>query len=311
MKRIFAHMMLATFAALLCLGLIGCENTPEKVSQTEITHTQIKTAESKYLDSLRQLIDSADKNYEGTIKEWYYSNSFSGITTQVHTGESADVLSRLIGSLKETEESVPAICDALWDDEIQDPPEEVEVGTSWYQIGDTLYRETRYRNPNGSNFLQSLAKVSSHYGEGVVLETTDEFWRMFNLISAFHPMAYYSGSYADGTLEITHAYPGEDDISVIIKDFELGTVTNDLSTTENNILTVEITAATDRELTLNLNCARSSDHIFDIQKQTVSLKAGEPQIVRIAYRATTWDYQLVLYTQNTHIVIYFSSTKTA
>lgn len=305
MKRGFVRVIATASAAILCLGLTACGDMPAETTAPEVTHTKIELKESKHLEPLRQLIDSADKSYEGTITAWSYNNSFSGIGTRTYTGESAELLARLIGSLKETEEIVPAICDAPWDGEMQDLPEEVEAGTHWYQIGDTIYRETHSLNPNGDNMLQTLAKVTSHYSEGVVLETADEFWRMFNLISSFHPMAYYTGSYADGTLTITHAYPGVDDITVTVKDLEFGT--KDLEVLRGNKITLEITAPTDREITIRINSRHSVDLLGSMDSQTVTLTAGKPRTVTLTFDGwDEWIYTVDISAQNTAISILFN-----
>ena len=284
MKRGFVRVIATASAAILCLGLTACGDMPAETTAPEVTHTKIELKESKHLEPLRQLIDSADKSYEGTITAWSYNNSFSGIGTRTYTGESAELLARLIGSLKETEEIVPAICDAPWD---------------------TIYRETHSLNPNGDNMLQTLAKVTSHYSEGVVLETADEFWRMFNLISSFHPMAYYTGSYADGTLTITHAYPGVDDITVTVKDLEFGT--KDLEVLRGNKITLEITAPTDREITIRINSRHSVDLLGSMDSQTVTLTAGKPRTVTLTFDGwDEWIYTVDISVQNTAISILFN-----
>ncbi len=308
MKR-YTPIALTVLLVLLCFGLIGCGNTAPStttdLTPPEVTHSKVEFEESEYLEPIRQLMDTADPTYQGTITEWNFRNNFSGISTKVHTGESADILARLIGSLKDTDQSVPAICDAPWDNESYFPPEEVEVGTHWYQIGDTLYRETYSRNPNGNNFIPSLARVTSHYGEGIVLETTDEFWRMFNLISTYHPWAYYGGSYADGTLKLIHTYPGEDDLTVTVKDLEMGT--KDLELKRGNKITLEITAPTDREVTFQIMSAHSDDLLATVESQSVALKANTPQTVTLTFNGwDEWGYILDISVENTWFEIRFN-----
>ena len=303
-KQFTTSILISAFAALLCLGLISCGETAAQSTTPAVTHTKIETAEAEYLDEIKALISSADKNYQGTVTRWRYNNINDGIGTTTHTDVAAFLITQLIGSLKDTDRIDPALSDEAWEPNKNEPP--AEVGTEWYQVGETLYRATF-----NSNSGHILARVTTHYGEGVILETNEKFWTRFNAIDAYFQQAYYRGDYDNGTLKLTHVYPGEDDISIIIKDFEPGTVTNDPSKTENNLITVMITSEKDQKVTLNLHCARSSDHLFDIQKQTVTLKAGVPKIVRFSYQATTWNYQLALSAQNTRIVIYFPSTKTA
>lgn len=309
MKLFTTRFFAVSSAVLLCMGLMACGKTSPSATVPAApaeTHTKIEHTESNDLAPLRELVDSSDPNFEGEITEWNFQNNFSGISTKTHTGESADVLTRLISSLKDTEEVVPAVCDVPWNPDGDDfPPEEVEVGTCWYQIGSALYRKTYDRNADGDNWIPSLARVTSHFGEGVVLETTDEFWRVFELISANHPRASYIGNYADGILNITHIYPGEDDITITVKDLEFGT--KNLEKRLGNKITVEITAPTDREVAIAVNSCHSADLLGSQDSKTVALKAGEPQTVTLTFDGwDEWVYTVDISAQNTSFTIYFN-----
>ena len=300
----------ALLAMLLGLCVIGCSpQIPDRstlsTTTPEAPHTKIELKDSDSLETLRQLIATADPTSAESVTQWNYRNSFSGISTKLHQGESADLITRLIGALTDTDQSVPALSDAPWDSENYFPPQEVEVGTKWYQIGDSLYRQTYTLSSDGKQRLPSLARVTSHYGEGVVLQTTDEFWQLLNLVSTYHPWSAYSGSYADGTLKLTHVYPGDEDLTVTVKDLEFGTT--DLELKRGNTITFELTAPTDREVTIGIKSAHSDDLLATIDSQTVMLQANTPKTVSLTFDGwAEWGYTLDVSIGNTRLSILFN-----
>ena len=220
--------------------------------------------------------------YEVEVKLLRYMWDGWGISAK--TVGACDVAYNIIDALKamkETGETVPKFSDDEL--EISGGQYPVERGTIWIECSGKIYRLT-------PDFSQ-ICLVETHFGEGKVLEITDEFKTNVNNAWYYAPYDYYKGTYnkGDHTVELTNVFKSESSIQLNIKKIYVESKVN-----PQNTITVELVSDADKEVTIYLHCQQSDDNLAAGDYQTVRLEKGVPATVDLTFGGwpnfTYWVY---------------------
>ncbi len=226
--------------------------------------------------------DSTDSGYEVEINLFQYTWDGWGISTK--TAGACDVAYNIIDalkSMKEIGETVPKISDDVL--EIGGGQYPVERGTMWIESSGRIYRLT----PD----LSQICLVETHFGEGKILEITDEFKTNVNNAWNYAPYDYYKGTYnkGDSAVELTNVFESGSSIQLSIKKIHI-----ESGYDPNNTITVELTSFVDQEVNLKLNCQQSDDNLAAGDYANVQLKKGVPTTVDLTFGGwpnfTYWVY---------------------
>lgn len=181
----------------------------------------------RYEDVFCLLIESEDElthsGYEVEIKLLQYTWDGWGISTK--TVGACDVAYNIIDALKamrENGETIPKISDDVF--EIGGGQYPVERGTMWIESSGKIYRLT----PD----LSQICLVETHFGEGKVLEITDEFKTNVNNAWYYAPYDYYKGTYNKGesTVELKSVFESGSSLQLSIKEIKVDSSYNPHST---------------------------------------------------------------------------------
>lgn len=242
------------------------------------------TAEEKaFVESLISMLEEpTHSGYEVEIKLLQYTWDGWGISTK--TVGACDVAYNIIDALKamkETGETVPKISDDVF--EIGGGQYAAERGTMWIESGNKIYRLT----PD----LSQICLVETHFGEGKVLEITDEFKTDVNNAWRYAPYDYYKGTYNKGdyTVDLTSVFKSGSTVQLSIKKIQI-----ESGYDPNNTITVELISSVDQEVNIQLRCQQSDDNLAVGDYRTVQLKKGEPTTVDLTFGGwpnfTYWVY---------------------
>ena len=226
--------------------------------------------------------DLTHSGYEVEIKLFQYTWDGWGISTK--TVGACDVAYNIIDALKamkETRETVPKISDDVF--EIGGGQYSAERGTMWIESAGKIYRLT----PD----LSQICLVETHFGEGKVLEITDEFKTNVNNAWHYAPYDYYKGTYNKGdyTVDLTSVFRSGSTVQLSIKKIQI-----ESGYDPNNTITVELISSVDQEVNIKLHCQQSDDNLAAGDYKTVQLKKGEPTTVDLTFGGwpnfTYWIY---------------------
>lgn len=226
--------------------------------------------------------DLTHSGYEVEVKLLQYTWDGWGISTK--TVGACDVAYNIIDALKamkETGETVPKISDEVF--EIGGGQYSAERGTMWIESSGKIYRLT----PD----LSQICLVETHFGEGKVLEITDEFKTNVNNAWHYAPYDYYKGTYNKGdyTVDLTSVFKSGSSIKLNIKKIQI-----ESGYDPNNTITVELISSVDQEVNIKLRCQQSDDNLAAGDYRTVQLKKGEPTTVDLTFGGwpnfTYWVY---------------------
>lgn len=228
--------------------------------------------------------------YEVEIKLFQYTWDGWGISKK--TVGACDVAYNIIDALKamqQTGETVPKIsADVL---EIGGGQYPVERGTMWIESGNRIYRLT----PD----LSQICLVETHFGEGKVLEITDEFKTNINNAWYYAPYNYFKGTYnkGDSTVELNNVFESGSSIDISIKEIKV----DSSSYNPFNTILIELISTVDQEVTVKLRCQQSDDNLALGDDEIVELKKGVPTTVELAFGgwtdSTYWVYIEADYTK--------------
>ena len=233
--------------------------------------------------------DLTHSGYEVEIKLFQYTWDGWGISTK--TVGACDVAYNIIDALKamkETRETVPKISDDVF--EIGGGQYSAERGTMWIESAGKIYRLT----PD----LSQICLVETHFGEGKVLEITDEFKTNVNNAWHYAPYDYYKGTYNKGdyTVDLTSVFRSGSTVQLSIKKIQI-----ESGYDPNNTITVELISSVDQEVNIKLHCQQSDDNLAAGDYRTVQLKKGEPTTVDLTFGGwpnfTYWVYIEADYTK--------------
>lgn len=237
-----------------------------------------------------------DGTVDFSLRIYRYEPSGWGVSLKKITGSAAADFSELLGGASATGEVTERLSDMESLDGVS--PSEldgiVERGTVWVETEGVIYRavadiESKY----------ILCRAESYFGEGEVLVLPENFVaELYRLINCW-PRDTWSGSYADGVLNMRHSYVAKTDVSAVVKDFWI-----DGGDPSKNYISLELTASTDMDLSVDLLCAQSDDNLYDMKTVRVALEASEPQTVKIPFSGVyKYRYFLTVTAANTRLSI--------
>ena len=244
---------------------------------------KLTDVERESIESLILMLEEpTHSGYEVEIKLLQYTWDGWGISQK--TVGACDVAYSIIDALKamkETGETVPKISDEVF--EIGGGQYAAECGTMWIESGNKIYRLT----PD----LSQICLVETHFGEGKVLEITDEFKTDVNNAWHYAPYDYYKGTYNKGdyTVDLTSVFKSGSTVQLSIKEIQI-----ESGYDPNNTITVELISSVDQEVNIKLHCQQSDDNLAAGDYRTVQLKKGEPTTVDLTFGGwpnfTYWVY---------------------
>lgn len=226
--------------------------------------------------------DLTHSGYEVEVKLLQYTWDGWGISTKTvgACGVAYNIIDAL-KAMKETGETVPKISDEVF--EIGGGQYSAERGTMWIESSGKIYRLT----PD----LSQICLVKTHFGEGKVLEITDEFKTNVNNAWHYAPYDYYKGTYNKGdyTVDLTSVFKSGSSIKLNIKKIQI-----ESGYDPNNTITIELISSVDQEVNIKLRCQQSDDNLATGDYKTVQLKKGEPTTVDLTFGGwpnfTYWVY---------------------
>ena len=194
-------------------------------------------------------------------------------------------------SLNETEKIEPKISD----DEISIGRCDlsVERGTSWMEIGSSIYRI--------SSDHKRIVKVDKHFGEGVVLEESGRIEKLMDIALNGYQCDKYYGVYDDrhGEFEYKQTYRGDSSVHIHIKN-----ITRDYSEKCDNKVTVELFSDIDQKVDVHTLSMKSVDNLFGGDSEIVKLRAGIPKEAEIDFGGCfNTSFYLDVYSDKTYIHI--------
>lgn len=260
MNRILAIILiLVTVLA----SLTGCVTSPSSINES---------GDIESVDSSEEISLSFD---EGKIRILQYTWDGWGISYK--TIEACDTLYNIIdclNNMKKTGETVPKISEDVL--ELGGGEYPVERGTIWIEWGNKIYRLSHDR--------ALLCLVDTHFGEGEVLEVTEEFLTNVNNAWYYVPYDYYIGTYrnSDDTFEFKHIFESPSSVQITVKSIEIANG-SDFGDGAVNKITVELLSTTDQEITIDLDCRQSDDNLGEGDSKTVQLKKDVPVTVELSF----------------------------
>ena len=243
------------------------------------------TAEEKaFVESLISMLEEpTHSGYEVEVELFQYTWDGWGISQK--TVGACDVAYNIIDALKamkETGETVPKISDEVF--EIGGGQYAAERGTMWIESGNKIYRLT----PD----LSQICLVETHFGEGKVLEITEEFKTNVNNAWHYAPYDYYKGTYnkGDSTVVLNSVFESGSSIDISIKEIKVDSSSYD----PFNTILIELISSVDQEVAVKLHCQHSDDNLARGDAKTVELKKGVPTTVELGFGGwpnfTYWVY---------------------
>ena len=224
--------------------------------------------------------DGADGTETASITIMMSNWEFSGSKTV--TGEQAVRVTQALSQLKKTGERVSAISDlaVTSSERLWDLP--VEAGTMWVETADALYRIAPH--------YEQICLVDRHLGKGRVLAHDDAVFDLIDDAFNYWPYDTYIGKWKDGALTLEHEYEGESAVDVTIKDMRIR-FRQSLNDESKSLITLELTAETDMTLDVDLRVGYSGDVVGEVFRETLTLRAGEPQEVTMRFRVGMGYYE--------------------
>lgn len=282
MNRILAIiLMLVTVLA----SLTGCITSPSGIDES----VDGESVNGESVDNSEEISVSVA---EGKIRILQYTWDGWGISYK--TIEDCDTLYNIIDYLKnakETGKTTEKISDDVL--ELGGGEYPVERGTMWIEWGNKIYRLSHDR--------ALLCLVDTHFGEGEVLEVTEEFLTNVNNAWYYVPYDYYIGTYnkSDDSFEYKHIFESPSSVQITVKSIEIANG-SDFGDGAVNKITVELLSTTDQEVQIDLDCRQSEDNLGLGDSKTVQLKKDVPVTVELSFIGWSdfcyWIYIQVDYT---------------
>ena len=208
--------------------------------------------------------------------------------------DEAYALIELLNNAKKTGQAAMKISDDVIDEsKIRDYP--VELGTSWIEIADRIYRI--------SHDDTQIWLVTSHFGEGEELEMTTKLKKAIDAAWSYSPYYTYEGVYVAGdeTVELEVENEGDSPIRMSIKSIGI----QETYPCENRIA-VELTSSEDIETLVILKSQQSSGNIGGSDSKMISLKKGVPQTVELQYVGFPYSHWVYISAESTSVGIHIA-----
>ncbi len=280
MKKLI--LLLIALSMLVCL--FACEKTDGEIEENG-------TKEDEKLENFEN---------NGRIEFFSYFCDAHGGGISTKTVADRDESYSLVDALnraKETGETIPKISNDVLDVGLTyDYP--VEIGTKWIESMGRIYRVA----PDYSQ----ICRVETHFGEGKALEMTDELKIAIEGAWNYSPYYSYSGTYTAGdeTVELKVTNESDSLIRMSVKDIYVGSARY-----SENTITMELTSSEDREISVKLRCAQSSDNYGMGDEETVLLKKDIPVTVELKFGGFTDYYWIYITAGYTMATIHITETE--
>lgn len=208
---------------------------------------------------------------EAGVRILQYNWDGWGITCKtVEACDTAYVIIQALDSMMETGEIVEKISDDVlrYDGGVYP----VETGTMWIETDNRIYRITRG--------MTQICRVKAHFGEGRVLEMSDEFISAVRDAWNYVPFDYYKGTYKGGdrTFELKHVFQSESSVQLSVLDINV-----EDNYDPHNTIIVELISNIDQIATIYLDCRKSDDNLAEGDNKIVKLTAGVPVTVGLTF----------------------------
>ncbi|MBO7407459.1 MAG: hypothetical protein J6V14_07480 [Clostridia bacterium] len=210
-----------------------------------------------------------------TIRLLRYNWDGSGVgIKEISQCELNDSIVRLLKNAKLTNQKFEKISDEVVNEFSDDLP--VAPGTMWVETSFGIYRI--------SPDLKVLCKVSSHLGEGQVLEMPVMLTTALHQAWDYYPYDYYTVEYnvKAGVSTLNHVFDAGSEI-----ELERVLVYSDSGTLHSGKALVSVTSNIDQTVTVVLECMRSEDFLGKGDTKTVSLRAGTWEDIELEFEG--WD----------------------
>jgi hypothetical protein len=210
-----------------------------------------------------------------TIRLLRYNWDGSGVgIKEISQCELNDSIVRLLKNAKLTNQKFEKISDEVVNEFSDDLP--VAPGTMWVETSFGIYRI--------SPDLKVLCKVSSHLGEGQVLEMPVMLTTALHQAWDYYPYDYYTVEYdiKAGVSTLNHVFDAGSEI-----ELERVLVYSDSGTLHSGKALVSVTSNIDQTVTVVLECMRSADFLGKGDTKTVSLRAGTWEDIELEFEG--WD----------------------
>ena len=260
-----------------------CINSGTLIDYISNRSRKLTAEEKAFVESLISMLEEpTHSGYEVEVELFQYTWDGWGISQK--TVGACDVAYNIIDALKamkETGETVPKISDEVF--EIGGGQYAAERGTMWIESGNKIYRLT----PD----LSQICLVETHFGEGKVLEMTEEFKTNVNNAWHYAPYDYFKGTYNKGdyTVDLESVFKSGSTVQLSIKKIQI-----ESGYDPKNTITVELISSVDQEVNIKLHCQQSDDNLAAGDYRTVQLKKGKPTTVDLTFGGwpnfTYWVY---------------------
>lgn len=294
MKKVLCFVM----ATLLALMLASCDGSHQNDDTTTAPPPPEETPTGNVIydptEPAPRRTFPEDPTYTGKIS-FFAPAPISGVYQRTVGSPFSKYFVETLASLAETGETTPALPRDGGEDStpVKGTPDCISGFSRdyyWIQTELGLYR---VYTPE-----KMLSAVDSYFGEGRILEVSEEFWKDLEDIQYHTTSDTWFGEYKDGVLTVSHTGKGNTQVAVRITS---------ITFEEDNFrkpgqLTVELLSAVDTTKTVRLSLS-IGDVIGLGDTQTVELKANVPQTVTLDFSFDWYSYWMYLSVDNTSITM--------
>lgn len=274
MKKVFFFIL---FSIMLFLVLSGCTDTDTTNNSTDTTDLQEQTAVTEETVLANELYILR-----------YPSSGWGGIS--VKKLKESDFVLRIINALEnlnETDKTAEKLSDEPFNPNRLPDNCPAEVNTLWIETKGKLYRIT--------NDYSQICRVDTHFGEGVILEMTDELKK--DLINAWQYAPYNTFiatvKRGDENVEIKNVFSAESTVEITVKEIKL----DNSYENQNNSITLEITSSVNQTLEIDFASQQSDDNFGTMDSKSVTLSKDTPEEVTFDF----WGWRDVTYGVNVSV----------
>ena len=271
---------------LIALSMLVCMFACKKPEVTE---------GGEYTDGNQQKHENFEN--DGKIEFWIYKQDHGSGWGNISTVTCADVdesyaLVAALYNAKKTGKTVDKLSDDVITERGASAQYPVEFNTVWIVSSVGLYRMPPDRS--------QICSVETHFGEGTVLEMTDELKNAIEGAWNYSPYYIYRGTYTAGdeTVKLEVTNEGDSPIRMYIKEIQ---IQKELPC-ENRIV-VEVVSSEDCDAAVALKSQQGYDNIGGSTHKYVHLKKDVPQLVELEYEGFSYNHTVQLSAKKTRAVI--------
>lgn len=308
---IVISIIIAVLAAALPVGAVvatairnnGTDKTVDKDAEESVitddrkNHPNVSLSETLISDEEAKYGTKGNKNDEDIKINLYYTYSDIGtpvIACKEIKGSAAREIANALSDYRLTGGKTEALSDKTYaelDEELARIPETI-WDYMWVETGTRLFRA-------GRNGQISIVEEYLSEGQEITIDNDD----IFGLLSAtywYWPSDYWSGTYKDGKLTVSHTYNADTTIGMKVTGMYIETSAYE----ENkNTATLEITSTKDQSVYVYAYPETGGCEVFRGSRECLDLKAGEPREVTLDFGGNNYIYYLKLSCDNTVLYI--------